>query len=594
MNLGPKAPTTEGVPTPPVAPAPGGRDPRPSSRLGELLVRLGLVTPGQVGEAVNLQRTEHHSLVESLVKLGFIDGEAVVLHLQREYRLPRFDLETADPPEEVLRLVPEPLARNHLLIPIQRDGATLTIAVADPTNLAALDQVRFSTGCALRIVLASCRSIQTSIQRLYGEAKLYYSGVLAELDDDNLSVVKREKEVDTRKLLVASEEAPIVKLVSAIMVDAISKRASDIHIEPYEKEVRVRFRIDGVLYDITQPPQRFHGALVSRIKILASLDISERRLPQDGAIRIRLAAGKEVNFRVSVLPTSWGEKVVLRILDKAETPLQMAQLGLRDEVLRSVNWAITRPHGMLLVTGPTGSGKTTTLYAALTELNDSCRNICSAEDPIEISLRGVNQVQVNEGIGLSFATCLRSFLRQDPDVIFVGEIRDFETAEIAVKAALTGHLVLSTLHTNDAPSTPNRLLDMGVEPFLVASSLKMVIAQRLVRLICAACRRPTDSAPLSALIEIGFTTQEAKSLTLYHGVGCDECAGTGYRGRTAIFECMPIDDAMREVILERASTGKVRQAARRRGMATLAEAGLDRVREGVTTIEEVLRVITAD
>ena len=587
---------SEGVPSPQTATLAGpiGRDPRPSSRLGELLVRLGLVTPGQVAEAQSLQRSEHRSLVESLVKLDLIDGEAVVLHLQREYRLPRFDLETADPPEDVLRLVPEPLARTHLLIPIQRDGATLTVVVADPTNLAALDQVRFSTGCALRIVLASCRSIQTAIQRLYGEAKLYYSGVLAELDDNDVSIVRREKEVDTRKLLVASEEAPIVKLVSAIMVDAISKRASDIHIEPYEKDVRVRFRIDGVLYDITSPPQRFHGALVSRIKILASLDISERRLPQDGSIRIRLAAGKEVNFRISVLPTSHGEKVVLRILDKAETPLRLQQIGLRDEVLRNVQWAITRPHGMLLVTGPTGSGKTTTLYSALNDLNDSCRNICSAEDPIEISMRGVNQVQVNDGIGLSFATCLRSFLRQDPDVIFVGEIRDFETAEIAVKAALTGHLVLSTLHTNDAPSAPNRLLDMGVEPFLVASSLRLVVAQRLVRLICPGCKKPSDSAPLSALVEIGFTTQEAKSLTLYQGAGCDECSGTGYRGRTAIFECMPVDDVMKEVILERASTGKMRQTARRRGMTTLAEAGLDRVRAGVTTIEEVLRVITAD
>ena len=572
----------------------GGRDPRPSSRLGELLVRLALLAPGQVGEAAALQRTENVSLVEALVKLGFVDGEALLLHLQREYRLPRFELDAVDPPEDVLRLVAEPVARRHLLIPVHREGSTLTVVTADPTNLAALDQVRFSSGCALRVVLASCRSIQNAIQRLYGQAKLYYNGVLAELDGDGVSVVRDVAELDARKLLVASEEAPIVKLVSAIMVDAIQKRASDIHVEPYEKEVRVRFRIDGVLYDITQPPLRYHAALVSRIKILASLDISERRLPQDGAIRVRLAAGKEVAFRVSILPTAYGEKVVLRILDKVQTPLNLEEIGVDAEVLRQIRWAIGKPHGMILVTGPTGSGKTTTLYSALSELNDACRNICSAEDPIEMNIRGINQVQVNEGIGLSFASCLRSFLRQDPDVIFVGEIRDFETAEIAVKSALTGHLVLSTLHTNDAPAAPTRLLDMGVEPFLVASSLRMVIAQRLVRVICPGCRRPADSTPLTALVEIGFTVQEAQSLPLYHGIGCDECAGTGYRGRTAIFEVMPVEDTLREAILERGSTAKLRQAARRRGMVTLADAGLDRVRAGVTTVEEVIRVITAD
>jgi type IV pilus assembly protein PilB len=565
------------------------------SRLGELLVRRSVITAEQLAAAESYLHRHGGQLATTLVRLGFVSDDDLTTYLHKEYRLPVIDPLSVEPLPEVLALIPHLLSKKHDVLPISLTGSTLTLAMADPSNLGALNECKFLTGCDIRIVLAPPRGIQKAIERHYNARAKAYNEALTDLDGKRgIEVLRVEDTIDLAALQKATEEAPLVKLVNALMTDAVERRASDIHIEPFENDLRIRFRIDGVLYDIMQPPPRFKAALASRIKIMASLDISERRLPQDGAIKVRLDGGKEVSFRVSSLPTINGEKLVLRLMDKTGLQLDLTKLGFEPRELAHFQTAIQRPHGMVLLTGPTGSGKTTTLYSLLAEINKSVRNIQTAEDPVELNMHGVNQVQVHEEIGFTFASALRAFLRQDPDVIMVGEIRDYETAEIGVKAALTGHLVLSTLHTNDAPSSITRLLDMGVEPFLVSSSIVLVAAQRLVRLICPACKTQASNFSPEALVEIGFDKKEAKDVKFYFGKGCDDCAETGYRGRIALYEVLPISDEIRDLVVARAHAVDIRKKSIEMGMRTLRDSGIDKIRRGMTTIEEVLRVTGVD
>ena len=557
-----------------------------SSLVGDLLLRRSTITAEQLLAAKAYQTQHGMAFVASLVRLGFVTEQDLVAQLHREYRLPIVDPLTVKPSVEALESIPPLLVHKHQLLPISREGSTLTVAMADPSNLVALKEVKFLSDCTVKVMLAGARAIEAAIERHYSQSS--YAEVLTELNGKTGQ--DEEQDVDLRELQRITQDAPIVKLVNALMSDAIEKRASDIHIEPHSDEMQVRFRIDGVLCDVMQPPAKFKRALASRIKIMAGLDIAERRLPQDGRLRVRMAGGKEeVDFRVSVLPTVYGEKVVLRVLARSQVDFEMKRLGFSTEQLTQFRRALGQSWGMILVTGPTGSGKTTTLYGALAELNGVTRNISTAEDPVEIHLRGINQVQISEDIGLTFASALRAFLRQDPDVIMVGEIRDGETAGIAVKAALTGHLVLSTLHTNDAPSAVTRLVDMGVEPFLVASSVNLVIAQRLVRRICPSCRVP-DEASVETLRALGFAAEEIDGLAVYRGAGCYDCANTGYRGREAIYEVFAINDDIRQMITARCSAVDLKRKALAEGMRTLRDSGLEKLRAGVTTVEELLRV----
>jgi type IV pilus assembly protein PilB len=560
-----------------------------SSRIGDLLLKRGDVTPEQLAKAVEHQREHSGALSTHLVKLGFVAEEKLLGYLEREYRLPIVDPLMLDIPREVLAAVPATLVVKHHLVPTNLTRSTLTIAMADPSNLVAINEVKFLTGFDVKITVAAPSSIQLSIERFY-ESESNYDEVLSKLDGDSVDVVQESDDIDLKELERATEEAPVVKLVNALLTDAIRKRASDIHIEPYEKLLRVRFRIDGVLYEIMQPPLRLKNAITSRLKVMASLDIAERRMPQDGRIKIKLSGNKEMEFRVSCLPTLFGEKVVLRLLDKSNLQLDMTKLGFEEKALKDFKDAIYKPYGMVLVTGPTGSGKTTTLYSALSDLNKIAVNISTAEDPVEYNLVGVNQVQMHDDIGLNFAAALRSFLRQDPDIIMVGEIRDFETAEIGIKASLTGHLVLSTLHTNDAPSTVNRLLNMGIEPFLVASSVNLIMAQRLARVICNNCKE-ASLVEDEVIAELGWT---GDPFTPCHGAGCGACANTGYRGRIALYEVMPMGDAVREMVLSGATALELKRAAVQDGMKTLRQSGLEHVAAGTTSVEEILRVTLAD
>jgi type IV pilus assembly protein PilB len=558
----------------------------PVSALGSVLLKRSLITVEQLNVATAEQQRNGGRLGAVLGRLGIISEDNLTLCLSREYRVPVINPLSAEPSAEALAMVPHALAHKNEVLPLSRHGSMLTLAIADPSNLAALNEVKFVSGCDLRVVLAPPSAIEKAIHKHYNLRAKAYKEVLAKLDDET----PEESGVNLEELERASEEAPVVKLVATLMSDAIYKRASDIHIEPYENRLRVRFRIDGVLQDVMEPPMRFRAAIASRIKVLAELDIAERRLPQDGNIKQRTEEGQEMNFRVSVLPTAFGESIVLRLLAEQTLQLNLNKLGMDAFAYRYFQQAIAEPSGMVLVTGPTGSGKTTTLYSALAALNSSERKIASAEDPVEIYLDGINQVKISEEIGLTFAVVLRSFLRQDPDVLMVGEIRDFETIEIAVKAALTGHLVLSTLHTNDAPSTVGRMLNMGVDPFLVAASLNLIVAQRLARVICQHCDTVAEDYPAAALLEVGFTQEELSRLVLHRGRGCEECAQTGYAGRLALYEVLPMTDEIRSLVMSHASTDEIRKRAIAAGMVTLRESGLTKVREGSTTIEEVLRV----
>ncbi len=560
-----------------------------SSRLGDVLHRRGELTAQQLADALVQQREAGGALSSHLVRLGFVSEEKLLAYLGSECRLPVVNPLLDEISRDVLAAVPRALVVKHHVLPTALVRSTLTLAMADPSNLTAIDEVRFLTGFDVKVVVAAPSLLQQAIERYY-DAGADYDAVLSKLHEAAIEVARDEDDIDLQELQRATEEAPVVRLVNTLLSDAIHKRASDIHVEPYEKSLRVRFRVDGVLYEIMQPPLRWKNALISRLKIMAQLDIAERRMPQDGRIKLKIAGAKEMDFRVSVLPTMFGEKVVLRLLDKSNLQLDMTKLGFEEGALAHFQAAIAKPFGMVLVTGPTGSGKTTTLYSALSELNKPSTNVSTAEDPIEFNLPGINQVQVKDEIGFTFAAALRAFLRQDPDVIMVGEIRDFETAEVGVKAALTGHLVLSTLHTNDAPSTVNRLLNMGVEPFLVAGSINLIMAQRLARLICAQCKEEHPVAP-GVLRELGWS---GEPITAYHGVGCPACAGTGYRGRVALYEVMPMSDELREQILGGVSALELKRTAIAGGMKTLRQSGLTKAAAGLTTIEEVLRVTAAD
>jgi len=601
-----------------------------SAKLGEILVRENILTPQQLREALDYQREHGGRLGFNLVKLGLVSDDMVTAVLSRQYGVPSVNLDLFDVDASVIRLIPREVADKYSVLPLSRVGATLTLAMVDPTNVFAMDDIKFMTGLNIEPVVVSEAGVQEAIEEYYGgsreielasmvEATLasvsgngHANGngngfsmaadavSLAQLDFDEeasegVEVIDEDDEIDVSSLARMSEDAPVVRLVNVLLVDALQRGASDIHIEPYEKEMRIRFRIDGVLYDVMHPPLRLRDALISRIKIMSKLDISEKRLPQDGRIKIKLRSegrSRELDFRVSTLPTLFGEKVVMRLLDKEKLMLDMTKLGFEAESLVKFKRNIERPYGMVLVTGPTGSGKTNTLYSALQSLNTTETNIMTAEDPVEFNLVGINQVQMKEQIGLNFAAALRSFLRQDPNIVLVGEIRDFETAEIAIKAALTGHLVLSTLHTNDAPSTISRLMNMGIEPFLVATSVNLIQAQRLIRRVCTECKEAVPT-PAEALVEIGFTPDEARDLKIYKGKGCAKCNNTGYKGRVGLYEVMEITDDIRELILIGASALELRKRAIENGMLTLRASGLVKIRNGVTTIEEVVRETVA-
>jgi type IV pilus assembly protein PilB len=566
-----------------------------SQRLGDLLVKEGVITPEQLDQALVEQKKNGTRLGSILVKLGYLSEEDVTNFLSRQYGVPAINLSYFDIDSSVVKLIPPETARRYQILPLSRVGASLTIAMVDPTNVFAMDDIKFMTGFNIEPVVASESAILEGIEKAYGTAQdedleRVMASVGGDLDAD-VELQTEEEDLGIGDLERAAEEAPIVKLVNIILTDAVKRGASDIHIEPYEKEYRVRFRIDGVLQSIMAPPLKLKDAITSRIKIMAKLDISEKRLPQDGRIMLKVnLAGKkkQLDYRVSTLPTLWGEKIVLRLLDKENLRLDMTQLGFEAESLKKFEKAILKPYGMVLVTGPTGSGKTNTLYSSIARLNTVDTNIMTAEDPIEFQLPGVNQVQMKEQIGLNFAAALRSFLRQDPNIILVGEVRDFETAEIAIKAALTGHLVLTTLHTNGAPETISRLMNMGIEPFLVATSVHMIVAQRLVRRICSGCSEDVE-VPAQTLVEAGYTPQEAKVVKIRKGKGCGTCNSTGYKGRTGLYEVMEIDDAIRELILVGASAMELKKKAIEHGMITLRRSGLLKVMEGITTLEEVAR-----
>jgi len=577
-------------------------------RIGELLLKEKRISPEQLQEALNCQKASGGKLGSNLVKLGFVTDDEITSLLSRQYGVPSINLGEFEIDQSVVKLIPADTAQKYQILPLSRAGATLTIAMTDPTNVFAMDDIKFMTGYNVEPVVASESAVMEAIARYYNLVAKPVSGngnglpsaldfanqALQDLplvDASDVEVLEELEEISVEALARQGEEAPVIRLVNVMLMSAISKGASDIHIEPYEKELRIRYRIDGVLYNIMAPPMKFRDPIASRVKIMAKLDIAEKRLPQDGRIKIRFndaGRAKEIDFRVSCLPTLFGEKIVLRLLDREKLMLDMTKLGFERESLTKFEEAIGRPWGMVLVTGPTGSGKTNTLYSSIAKLNTAETNIMTAEDPVEFNLPGINQVQIREGIGLNFAAALRSFLRQDPNIILVGEVRDFETAEIAIKAALTGHLVLSTLHTNDAPSTISRLMNMGIEPFLVASSVNLICAQRLVRRVCKVCAEPVAVAA-PTLVKIGFGPEDAASVTPSKGRGCDKCNNTGYKGRVGLYEVMEVDDEIKELILVGASGLELRRKAVERGMVTLRQSGLRKVKDGQTTIEEVLR-----
>ncbi len=562
------------------------------SRLGELLVRNQMISDDQLAKAVSEQKREGVRLGAALIKLGYVQEHDLASFLSKHYGVPSIDLKEFDVDPAVIKLIPAEVAQKYQLLPINRAGSTLIIAMSDPSNIFAIDDIKFMTGYNVEVVVASEAAVKDAIDSYYDQSATM-ADALSEFDDVDLELVGEDQLENINELEKASEDAPVVKLVNLILTDAIKKKASDIHIEPYEHMFRVRYRIDGVLYEVMKPPRKLKNAITSRLKIMANLDIAERRLPQDGRIKIKMGRGQEMDYRVNCLPTLFGEKVVLRLLDKSSLQLDMTKLGYEEQALKWFKKEIHKPFGMVLVTGPTGSGKTVSLYSALSELNKVSENISTAEDPVEFNFAGINQVQMHEEIGLNFAAALRAFLRQDPDIIMIGEIRDFETAEIGVKAALTGHLVLSTLHTNDAPSTVNRLLNMGIEPFLVASAVNLISAQRLGRRICASCKEPVKH-PAEALVTAGVPENEVSKITVYKGRGCAECNDTGYRGRVGFYQVMPMFEQIREAILAGANTAEIKEESMRLNVKTMRQSALTKMAEGVTTLEEVLRTTVAD
>ena len=565
-----------------------------SSRLGDILVKNNLLSQEQLSRALEEQKLSGGQirLGTILIKQNLIKEQELTSFLSKQYGVPTISLTDYDIDPAITKIIPPEVVQKYQLIPVNRAGATLIVAVSDPSNLFAIEDIKFMTNYNVEMVVASESDIKNAIDKHYDQSASL-ADVMSDLDVEDLEIVGDEEDIDVSSLERATEDAPVVKMVNAILQDAIKKKASDIHIEPYEKVFRVRYRIDGVLYEVMKPPLKLKNAITSRIKIMSELDIAERRLPQDGRIKIKLGGGKDMDFRVSVLPTLFGEKICLRLLDKSNLQTDLTKLGYEAEALAHFQREIHKPFGMVLVTGPTGSGKTVSLYSALAELNKVSENISTAEDPVEFNFAGINQVQMHEDIGLNFAAALRSFLRQDPDIIMIGEIRDFETAEIAVKAALTGHMVLSTLHTNDAPATINRLLNMGIEPFLVASAVNLITAQRLARRVCGECKEPED-IPVQALIEAGVQPDEAPSFVCMRGKGCQLCNNTGYKGRVGFYQVMPMLEEIRELILNGANTAEIKRESMRLGIKSMRQSGLTKLKEGVTSFEEVLRVTVSD
>jgi type IV pilus assembly protein PilB len=612
-------------------------------RLGELLLKENMVSPQQLQDALNHAKQVGGKIGKAFVSLGFVKDEEITSLLSRQYGVPSINLDHFEVDPAIIKIIPAETARKYQVLPLSRSGATLTIAMADPTNVFAMDDIKFMTGYNVEPVVASESALEDAIDRYYGSTRslelrreggggasggggygipggaaggsikemldgptlsvddMAAIGGLSEIDLDAMSdadadvetVKTDDDEIDLGNLAKSADAAPVIKLTNVLLVDSLKRGASDIHIEPYEKEFRVRFRIDGILYNVMALPMKLKDPLISRVKIMAKLDIAEKRLPQDGRIKIKMKVedrSRDLDFRVSVLPTLWGEKIVMRLLDKSKLMLDMTKLGFEQHSLDRFKTAISKPYGIVLVTGPTGSGKTNTLYSAIAALNKSDTNIMTAEDPVEFNLPGINQVQIRENIGLNFAAVLRSFLRQDPNIILVGEIRDYETAEIAVKAALTGHLVLSTLHTNDAPSTVSRMVNMGIEPFLVGTAVNLIQAQRLVRRVCAKCKVDvTAEVPSKTLIDIGFTPEQIGSFQVMKGKGCQTCNGTGYKGRVGLYEVMEITEGIRDLIMVGATAVEIKRKALEEGMLTLRMSGLEKIKNGVTTVEEVLR-----
>ncbi len=598
-------------------------------KLGELLLKENMVTPQQLQEALTHQKMNGGKLGKAFVTLGYVKDEEITSLLSRQYGVPSINLDHFEVDPAIIKIIPAETARKYQILPLSRSGATLTIAMADPTNVFAMDDIKFMTGYNVEPVVASETSLEDAIEKYYGSTRslelrresgggggggslkdaLDAPGLtvddmasvgLSEVDLDSMSdaeadveqVKEADDEIDLGNLSKSADAAPVVKLVNVLLVDSLKRGASDIHIEPYEKEFRVRFRIDGILYNVMALPMKLKDPLTSRIKIMAKLDIAEKRLPQDGRIKIKMKIedrSRDLDFRVSCLPTLWGEKIVMRLLDKSKLMLDMTKLGFEPHSLERFKKAIAKPYGIVLVTGPTGSGKTNTLYSAISSLNKPDTNIMTAEDPVEFNLMGINQVQIRDNIGLNFASALRSFLRQDPNIILVGEIRDYETAEIAVKASLTGHLVLSTLHTNDAPSTVSRLVNMGIEPFLVGTAVNLIQAQRLIRRVCANCKIEITDMPTKTLIDLGMAPEQVGSFKLYKGKGCGTCNGTGYKGRVGLYEVMEISEGIRDLVMVGATAVEIKRKALEEGMLTLRMSGLEKIKAGVTTIEEVLR-----
>jgi len=565
-----------------------------SNRLGEILVKNNLISREDLSRALDEQKLSGNQLRLGVILINqkLLSEEQLTSFLSKQYGVPSVNLSDYEIDPAVIKIIPLEVVQKYHIIPVNRAGATLIVAVSDPSNIFAIEDIKFMTGYNIEMVVASEHDIKASIDKYYDQSASL-ADVMGNLDVEDFEIVGDEEQVDVTSLERATEDAPVVKMVNAILQDAIRKKASDIHVEPYEKLFRVRYRIDGVLYEVMKPPLKLKNAITSRIKIMAELDIAERRLPQDGRIKIKLGGGKDMDFRVSCLPTLFGEKIVLRLLDKGNLQTDLTKLGYEPEALAHFMHEIHKPFGMVLVTGPTGSGKTVSLYSAIAELNKVSENISTAEDPVEFNFAGINQVQMHEDIGLNFSAALRSFLRQDPDIIMIGEIRDFETAEIAIKAALTGHMVLSTLHTNDAPATINRLLNMGIEPFLVASAVNLITAQRLARRVCSECKQPED-IPIQALIDAGVSPAEAPSFVCMRGKGCPACNNTGYKGRVGFYQVMPMREEIKELILNGANTAEIKRESMRIGIKTMRQSGLTKLKEGVTSFEEVLRITVSD
>ncbi|MFZ4402625.1 MAG: type IV-A pilus assembly ATPase PilB [Pseudobdellovibrionaceae bacterium] len=562
-----------------------------SIKLGEILIKQGLLKPDQLAQAMEEHKKNSVRISTLLISMNFLKENQILRALEKHYQVPGIQVSSFQVDADVLSLISKEVCEKNLILPIQKSGQVLVVAFSDPSNLMLKEDLRFITKHRIQVVVATESALISAIERYYGGS--INTKALTQMSSDQIDDDLNAQQIEIIDDISAGDDAPVVRFINEILKDAIRKKVSDIHFEPYEKRYRVRFRIDGNLVEAASPPSGVSGALSSRIKIISKLDIAERRRPQDGRLKVRTVKGKEMDFRVSVLPTMWGEKVVLRLLDKSNLQLDMTKLGFEDDDLKLFKQNMALPQGMVLITGPTGSGKTTTIYSALAELNQPDVNICTAEDPIEFNLEGINQVQMNPEIDLTFVNALRSFLRQDPDVVMVGEMRDFETAEIGFKAASTGHLVVSTLHTNDAPSTVIRLTEMGIASYIITSTVNLIVAQRLVGKICENCKAHLE-VPEQTLLNLGIPANEVSDYKIYKGRGCSNCNQTGIKGRAAIYELMTMNEKMKEAVLKGASTGQLRFLAREQGMRTLRRSALLKLKRGITTIEEVLNASVKD